>query len=429
MNKITAGILGLATAAALALGIGAQAAPVRAAEGAAAAETDNVLQSGSFLSDGWTYSGDYERDYGDGAFIDSVFFTADQVHTAESGAASLVQTSSALFYTRSGLSDAYTVSFGIRVMQGSVNVLFGADDTNSVSPAGAQTLTLGATSYTFGAGSAVDYGFDITNARADVTVAVGGASSTITVTCGGQTKSETLSLTAADAAGYFGFSFLEDTKAKGNLLDVTISDAKGLVYADTFTSEVSVAKGVTAANAAGASVSGYAWKPVMAEDVGDGGARVLRVVTGNEIHNYGSGWPSEFAYTGYELVGGVGAEYTIEYDLTALRSGWFGLKLNPNKVEAGEQKINTNTIATGSECFPAFSDGKIALITYGQGDGSTLDTTEIVSYEYGRKMHVSMHLQQEDDYSTKVELSFVYANDPAATVHSATFTMRSPIGG
>lgn len=428
MNKITAGILGLATAAALALGIGAQAAPVRAAEGDAAAETDNVLQSGSFLSDGWTYSGDYERDYGDGAFIDSVFFTADQVHTAESGAASLVQTSSALFYT-SGLSDAYTVSFGIRVMQGSVNVLFGADDTNSVSPAGAQTLTLGATSYTFGAGSAVDYGFDITNARADVTVAVGDASSTITVTSGGQTKSETLSLTAADAAGYFGFSFLEDTKAKGNLLDVTISDAEGLVYADTFTSEVSVAKGATAANAANASVSGYAWKPVMAEDVGDGGARVLRVVTGNEMHNYGTTWPSELAYTAYELVGGVGAEYTIEYDLTALRSGWFGLKLNPNKVEAGEKKINTNTIATGSECFPAFSDGKIALITYGQGDGSTLDTTETVSYEYGRKMHVSMHLQQEGDYSTKVELSFVYANDPAATVHSATFTMRSPIGG
>lgn len=380
-----------------------------------------IVQSGNFSdpSAQWEVTGAYERDFGDQSYIDSVFFDASGVETTDG----LKKTDSALFCTQAADASIVCTEFSLRLEQGTIEVVFGAADKSFAAVEEATVLVIGTESMSFG-GETVEYGFDISGTRAGIAVQ-SGENASVTVTCGEKEAHTAIELSSETVSGkYFGFVFsLEGEGAKGNLLDVSFVNEEGQTVAgDSFTDEATVAD-------FGGDEEGYFWKPVVAADVG-AGARVLRVVTGNELFIYNSGWPSEFAYTGYSLTGGIGSEYVISYELTLLRSGWLGFIFNSNtSVSAGEYRINDNTVLSGPRTFGAFTDGKVDVLPFGgTGDGSQI-ITPAASYTYGRKMRVQMHMKQTGDAQTELTISFVYANDPDAVVHSADFVIMQPIGG
>lgn len=402
MNKIMKSVVALACAAALVCG--GRAFPAKAAE-------NGVVQSGSFLApDGWSVSGGYERDFGENFFGDSVFFSADAVKTTDGDK----KNSSALYYTQA-IEEGVTIDIGLRLLQGETEILLGAGAADSVSPQGAQKITIGASSFSFGEDKG-GYGFDITNKRADISVDT--AADSLTVTCGESVFTKKLEL--GSAAGYFGLAFMKESAAKGNVLDVCFIKEGKVVAGDTFTDESTIAP-------FNSDAAGYMWKRIAAEDVG-AGARVLRAVSGNEIYNYGASWPSEFAYTGFEFVGGIGANYTVQYDITLMRSGWIGMIFNSNKMEAGERRINDNTALSGGRTFAAFADGKLKTMVFGSDDGSKLEGEEL-SYSYGRKMHVTMEMTQIGESETALDMSFIYADDPAQTKHATQFNIKQALKG
>lgn len=387
----------------------------------ASAVQNGILQSDDFSAptSAWETDGAYDRDFGDETFIDSVFFDASGVETTDG----IKTASSALFYTQPLDTETGGVRFGLRLKQGTAAAVFGAANADNAAPDGAAELVFGTTALAFG-DDTIEYGFDISELGADISVAFGD-NAAVTVKCGKNEKLAEIALTAEITENkYFGFVFSkENGGAKGNLLYASLTDRNGNVTAgDSFTDERTVAPIGTS------DAQGYLWKPIVDGDVG-AGARVIRVVTGNELYVYNSGWPCEIAYTGYTLTGGEGSEYVISYDLTLLRSGWFGFVLNSNPVAAGERRINANTVTGGNRTFPAFRDGTLDDgVVFGSGDGSNL-TGEPIAYAIGRKMHVTMRLRQTDESETALTMSFIYANDPSATVHGTEFVLRQAIAG
>lgn len=405
MNKIWKTGVVLFSAAALALSAGKL--PFAKADA-----VNGVVQSGSFLAPdaGWTIDGEYDRKFDGEFFGDSVFFNADTVSTSDGDK----QTDSALYYMKT-LSEGALAKVGVRLVQGEITLIFGANNVDSVAPADAQSIAFGTEEVRFGDVSA-PYGFDIAGKRADISVDT--LTDKVTVVCGENSFTKDFTLGTAD--GYFGMAFTKASKAKGNVMDVAFYKDGEVVDGDSFTDEATVAP-------ANADAGAYRWKRVVSEDVG-AISRVLRVVKNNELYDYGGSWPSELAYTGFEFIGGIGAHYILKYDLTLMRSGWFGFVFNANKVSAGERRINDNTVLSGGRTFAAFVDGKVNTLVFGTDDGTVLGT-EAISYDYGRKMRVTMDMRQVGESETDLTMTFVYADDPQGQEHTAKFTVRQPLGG
>lgn len=235
---------------------------------------------------------------------------------------------------------------------------------------------------------------------------------TLTVNDGAQSSG---SVTGGKLALVFGAT------AAGNVLDITVRNADGkVVLSDTFTSDKTVAP-LFAADPVGyvwRSYSALAGRSLATE-------KTLHVVSTNELIVRDAGWPTEIAYTGYTLQGGVGARYTIDMQIMLVNSGpsgeWLGFINNTQTVAPGVRAINNNTLRPG--VYGGFVDRTTKTIF---GD---MEYTGSAPYEVNRKTDVRIELEQTGENATTVTIGFRYADAQETAYTQTVFYYKNPIGG
>lgn len=216
------------------------------------------------------------------------------------------------------------------------------------------------------------------------------------------------------------FALLFDQTAKGNVLDVEISaNGETLVY-DTFTADYTVSP-FFADN-----TDGYVWKAVTSlSDRTQLNEKTLHVAPSNELIIRNGGWRTDFAYTGYELVSGVGASYTVDMQVMIVNSSptgdWLAWVNNAGVAAPGVRSYDNPPAL--SACG-GFVDGTVNTIF-----GSMDTEGSATAYQSNRKIDVRVTAVQTGTSSTAVQFGFRYSDSLSADYATRTFFYNSPIGG
>lgn len=378
----------------------------------------------NFDSNVWTKDGegsfDVEYNQVSQPLINSVYFDSDVINSVNAQAT--YQTSSALYSTRQFSGD-YTVKFGIHLKKGAFELVLGATSNNIIESIDGLKFDFTSTGISFNKGVEESYGSGINILNRDVSFIIEVNTDNIIVQMiddGNAIFSKTYTK-ELNTDGYLGFIFSKANAGTGHILDVLISDTQNvtIVY-DSFMDEATVA------HFGESNLEFYLWKSLTEDNAK--GQYGLRVATSNEFHIINSGWPNELLYTDYELQGGIGKKYTIQFDLT-LGNGFFGFVPNAKRNDKGLYQNNINTIVGDVQTLPSFDSGSIKIVSF-SNDGITapVDST-VVSYMQNRKMNVAITLEQTEIAKTNARITFTYANDITRTSYFKDYTISRAIGG